>query len=246
MREHLQKAIALRPDFPEPYNLLAFISLVTGKDIDEAITSLKRVMSSLPGNHQGAFMLGQLYLRKNEFKSAREMLEQVTKSNADEGTRKNAEQLLGAIRTMEEQGAQVPAMKQSGGATSTEVVSVTRDPETTKQPPPDPSSYLREVLRKPAAGETQLQGTLVKIECDAKGIVFVVKTATGLLRLRTATFDQLELTTYDPAVKGDITCGERKPENEVVVSYVPNADKRVKADGVLKSIEFVPADFKLK
>jgi hypothetical protein len=31
-----------------------------------------------------------------------------------------------------------------------------------------------------------------------------------------------------------------------VVCYVPNTDKRVKADGVLKSVEFVPADFKLK
>jgi hypothetical protein len=50
----------------------------------------------------------------------------------------------------------------------------------------------------PKAGETQLQAKLVKIECEAKGIVFVVQTATGLLRLRTKTFDDIEITTYDP------------------------------------------------
>jgi hypothetical protein len=91
-----------------------------------------------------------------------------------------------------------------------------------------------------------LQGALVKIECEAKGMVFVIKTTSGLLRLRTASFDDIELTTYDPSIKGEISCGERKPENVVVVCYVPNADKRVKADGILKSIEFVPSDFKLK
>jgi hypothetical protein len=105
---------------------------------------------------------------------------------------------------------------------------------------------LREVLRKPAGGETQLQAMLLRIDCDAKGIVFAVQTADGLLRLRTASFDDIEITTYDTNVKGEITCGERKPPNTVIVDYVPNADKKVKADGILKSIEFVPSDFKLK
>jgi hypothetical protein len=113
------------------------------------------------------------------------------------------------------------------------------------QEPADPSSYLREVLRKPKPGETQLQAKLVKIECDAKGIVFVVQTETGLLRLRTATFDDIEITTYDPKVNGEITCGPWKAQAAVVVCYVAGADKRMKVDGVLKSVEFVPADFKL-
>jgi hypothetical protein len=105
---------------------------------------------------------------------------------------------------------------------------------------------LREVLRQPAAGETQLQGTLLRLECDPKGIVFVVQAGTSLLKLRAASFDDMELTTYDTSVKGEITCGERKPANAVVVAYLPNTDKKLRIDGVLKSIEFVPADFKLK
>ena len=102
------------------------------------------------------------------------------------------------------------------------------------------------MLRQPKPGETQLQAALVKLECDAKGIVFVVQAGAGLLRLRKASFNAIELTTYDPAVKGDITCGERKPANAVIVAYLAGADKKLKIDGVLKSIEIVPADFKLK
>jgi hypothetical protein len=102
-------------------------------------------------------------------------------------------------------------------------------------------------LRPPGTGETQLQATLLRLECDAKGVItFVVQTANGLLRLRAASFDDVEITTYDTSVKGEITCGERKPTNPVIVNYVANTDKRLKADGTIKSIEFVPADFKLK
>ena len=38
----------------------------------------------------------------------------------------------------------------------------------------------------------------------------------------------------------------RKTQNNVVIAYVPLTGARVKVDGALKSLEFVPADFKLK
>jgi tetratricopeptide (TPR) repeat protein len=241
IREHLQKAIALRPDFPEPYNLLAYLSLVTGKDIDEAISTLKRVLSEMPGQHNLAYMLGQLYAHKDDYKNARELLEQVLKSNADEGVRQQSESLLKTVKYGEELRARNDAAKQ------TKAIVLDGDRETPKDVPPDPSQQLREALRSPAAGETRLQGALVKIECEPKGgIVFIVKTPGGLQRLRTPNFNNLEIKTWDAAVSGEITCGDRKSENGVVVCYVPNTDRRIKADGVLKSIEFVPSDFKLK
>jgi tetratricopeptide (TPR) repeat protein len=267
MREHLKKAISLRPDFPESYSLLAFLTLLTGQDIDEVTASLKRVSAASPGRHDIAFMLAQLLLRKGDFKPARELLEQVKKSNADEHTRKHSEALLGQISSFEQELARYETVKKPAVAkdpeedseavkkppiskTSAMTPVVTSGSGTTNFPEPapasDPSYYLREVLRRPAAGETQLQGILQKIECPGRGMVFLVQTPTGLLRLRTASFDDIELTTYDPKVNGEIGCGVRKPENTVIVCYIPNTDKRIKADGILKSIEFVPEDFKLK
>ena len=250
IREHLQKAIALRPDFPESYSLLALVSLVTGNDIDESIAALKRVLVTSPGKHNFTFILAQLYMRKNDFKSARELLERLTGSNAaDEQTRQHAEVLLGQVRNIEEQKAKYEAAKRGDGPLNRARSSAPQSSMGPSQPAPpeDSSFYLREVLRPPADGETQLQGMLVSIDCDAKGgMVFIVQTAAGLLKLRTASFDNIEITTYDPTVKGEITCGTRSPQNNVVVAYVPNTDKKIKADGILKSIEFVPADFKLK
>jgi tetratricopeptide (TPR) repeat protein len=249
IKEHLQKAIALRPDYPEPYNLMAFLSVVTGDGVDESIASMKRLLSISPGRHDFMNMLGQLYLRKENYKAAREMLEKVVKSNANDDVRQHSASLLKQLDTYEEATARLAAERKKAAESQERLlntaVTVDQSSPTTTQPASDPSAYLREVLRAPGAGETQLQAALVRIECEPKSIVFVVQTPQGLLRLRTASFDDIEITTYDPKVQGEITCGARKAQNAVVVCYLPNTDKRVKADGVLKSIEFVPADFKL-
>ena len=256
LREHLQKAIALRPDYPESYNLLAYVSLVTGENLEAAITSLKQALQASPGRHDFVLTLAQLYVRKGDYKQAGQLLEQLTKSNVDDEIRQESEAILEQIRGTEENIGRYEEMKKNaaaankGGAPS--IVTYNSQPSKTSSettaptPTRDSSYYLREVLRTPASGETQLQATLLRIECDTKGIVFTVQTVDGLLRLRTASFDDVEITTYDSNVQGQITCGERKPANTVIVDYVPNADKKVKADGTLKSIEFVPSDFKLK
>ncbi|HWF89717.1 MAG TPA: DUF1570 domain-containing protein [Pyrinomonadaceae bacterium] len=244
IREHLQKAIALRPDYPESYNLLAFVSVVTGVGVDEAIASMKSVLNNARGRRDFMIMLAQLYMRKQDMKSARGLLEQVMQMNATEEERQNAEQLLNGISRYEATMAQIEAMKKSGATVVSEQIPVGSGTQA-PQEPADPSSYLREVLRKPQAGETQLQATLVKIECGPKGIVFVVQSGTRTLRLLTKTFNDVDMTTYDAKSGGEIGCGPRKPESPVVVCYVPSSDKKLGADGTLKSVEFVPADFKL-
>jgi tetratricopeptide (TPR) repeat protein len=261
IREHLQKAIALRPDYPESYNLLAFVSLVSGENMPEAIESMKKTLKATPGRHDFSFTLAQLYARSGDYKAARDVLEQLASSNAEEDLRRLSESLLQQIQGIQDrEGSYVDQLKQPGASSGgpPSLVNISPDSNANRgggtstvnpQVPPvpsDPSAYLREVLRPPAAGETQLQGTLLRLECDAKGIVFVVQTGSEMLRLRTGSFDDVEITTYDTNVKGEITCGDRKPANPVVVVYVPNTDKRVKADGTVKSVEFVPSEFKLK
>jgi hypothetical protein len=263
IKTHLQQAIKLRPDFLESYNLLAFVSLVTGEGLTEAIDSLKDALKVSPGRDDFVFTLAQLYSRMGDYKTSKQLLEQLAKStSAEDYIRQSSASLLKQLQDIEDRVGTYDQLKQPRNSNSGPPVLVNAGPATTSSsatsstsrpapvpaptPAADPSSYLREVLRPPAAGETQLQGRLLRIECDAKGIVFVVETPAGLLRLRTASFDEIELTTYDTNVKGEITCGERKPVNVVIVCYLPNTDRRVKADGVLKSIEFVPDDFKLR
>ena len=110
----------------------------------------------------------------------------------------------------------------------------------------DPFSYLQEALREPGPGEKQVLGTLLRLECDAKGIMFVVQLADRLIKLRTSKFEGIQITAFSSDAGTEITCGPRKPQNAVVVCYVPATDPKAKYEGELRSVEFVPKDFKLK
>ncbi len=250
MRAELKKSIELRPDFPESHSLLAFVSLVSGSQIDESTESLKRLLKTSPGRNDLQFMLAQLYLRKQDLKASRQILERLSQNSADEEVRQQSKALLAQLISNEENVARHQAFRESRATDSRDkpanseiVVTADQviDPKTE-----DPNQYLREALRKPAADESQAEGILVRIDCDAKGITVVVKAGERLLRLKAENFESLDLTTFSPDVAGTISCGARQQENAVIVCYLPKSDTKSKSDGLVRSIEFVPKTFKLK
>jgi tetratricopeptide (TPR) repeat protein len=238
MRAELARAIELKPDFPESYHLLAFVNLVTGEQLGESIAMIKRAVELSPGSEEFLFVLAQLYIRKQNIEGARKVIEPLAATGADPQIRARAGSLLASLSSMQE------AMERFRAGRDERVTDVV-DMRTDETPNIDPTSDLRDALRKPEAGEKQVQGMLVRIDCDAKGIVFTLKSGSGLLRLKTASFEKIVITTFAPDVRGEITCGGRKPENPVVVNYLPGSDARAKTDGTIGSLEFVPSDFKL-
>jgi predicted Zn-dependent protease len=245
MRRELKRAIELRPDFLQSYSLLAFVNLVTETDLDETIAMLKNVLTAAPERLDLVFMLAQIHLRKHEFKSARELIDTL-KSSADAEMRLRGERLLSQVVAVEEQAERISRER---AETAKETTIAEEQDGVTKLyiiHPYDPVAALRESLRSPGNGETQTQGLLMRVDCDAKAIVFVVKVGERLLKLNTDDIRHVEFRSFSDDAHGHITCGARKPENNVVVAYVASADARPKSDGVIKSVEFVPADFKLK
>lgn len=226
IRRELKRAIELRPDFIESYSLLAFVNLVTEKELEETTEMLEQVLAGSPHRHDLMFMLAQLYLRQRDFKTARQHLDKVIANGAPE-VRQRAQRLLTRLVSVEEH---LP-----GEATAQTI-----------EHPFDPAAALRDSLRRPITGESQTQGTLTRIDCDAKGITFVVKVSNRLLKLNTDTFRNTNIRSFSEDAGKEITCGIRKTQNNVVVAYVPKTDPRAKTDGVLKSVEFVPPDFKLE
>jgi len=246
MRRELNRAIELRPDFLESYSLLAFVNLVTENELEKTKEMLKRVLAGSPHQPDLMFMLAQLYLRQQDFKESRQLINKVIE-NGDEFLRQRAERLLAQLVSVEAHLARIEKLKEEEasykrtGGDSNETTS-----ETSIERPFDPAAALRESLRRPVTGETQTQGTLSRIDCDAKGITFVVKVGDRMLKLNTDTFRHANIMSFSDDAGNEITCGIRKIQNNVVVAYVPKTDPRVKTDGVLKSLEFVPSDFKLK
>jgi tetratricopeptide (TPR) repeat protein len=261
IRAELDKAIELRPDYPESYSLLAFINLVTVNHLDESIAMLKRVLATSPGRKDLLFMLAQIHSRKGEYQTARQILEPLTLNNSALQLRQQAKELLAQQTLREEQAARLAAVNGSGAnggpGETTEVdgsgnqrFSAAKLSDTEPVTPLDLTTAmqmaLEPVLRKPEDGETRVQGSLVGIECDGKGIIFVVKLDDHVIRLHADRFDSVLKVAFSAEPGRVITCGPRRPENTVVICYVPNSDKTVRFDGTIKSVEFVPKEFKLK
>jgi tetratricopeptide (TPR) repeat protein len=257
MRSELKRAIELSPTFPESYHLLAFINLVENEQIDESIALLKRGMALSPGREEFSFMLAQLYMHKQDYKSARQILEPLAHgSSADQLMRANAQSLLDSMTRLEEQMARFKERQSelNGGNDGGQSPRLTR-----RGDPPSGTSQKEDVteetlsqagfelpIRKPAAGEEQVLGLLLRIDCDAKGATFVVKVGDQLLKLHAPNFDGIQFTTYTPDVAGAISCGPRKPASKVVVTYRPAKDASAKSGGDAVALDFVPKDFELK
>lgn len=237
IREHLTKAISLRPDFLETYTLLAYISLVTNDGVSESTEMLKQQLQVNPDRGDFKYMLAQLYTRNDDYKGARKLLEELIKAGKEEELTRRAQSFLTQVARIEELNGRTnnqpfgAAVKTVGGA------------EPTLTGPEYYSFSLRRALRQPRPGETQLQGVLVLIDCTPKGLVFVVRTEKGILRFTAKGFEGMLIRTFSTDARGEITCGARKPENMIVFCYTSSTDQR--SDGVLRSIEFVPQDFVL-
>jgi tetratricopeptide (TPR) repeat protein len=263
MRDALHKSIELRPDFPESYSLLAFVDLVTGEDFEEGVKLINRARALSPGKEYYALLLAQLYLRQEKFDEARTTLEPLTRDASDPQMRAHAQSLMQSILSMQEQAARFKAAQEAyakGGGNNT------------SDAPPPPRlvrrensgedaqagkageetaadafiSSLNDALRKPLEGETRALGTLTRIECGPKGLVFVVKSGERTLRLASKGFEGVHITAYTPDAGSELTCGPRKQESLVVVTFRAATDARAKTDGALAALEFVPSNFKLK
>ncbi|HEX8336014.1 MAG TPA: DUF1570 domain-containing protein, partial [Pyrinomonadaceae bacterium] len=113
MRASLRKAISLRPDFPESYHLLAWVSLVTGENIAEGVQLIRQGLALAPGNQHYALILAQLYLRQEKFEEARRTAELLAREGTDPSLRATAQSVLGSIRNYEEQLKQYKAAREA-------------------------------------------------------------------------------------------------------------------------------------
>jgi tetratricopeptide (TPR) repeat protein len=94
MRAALERAIALEPRFPDSYRLLAFVHLVTGERLDEAVELLARGLALAPNRPDMLFVLAQVHLRRGDEPSARAALARVAAGSANPRLRARAEYLL--------------------------------------------------------------------------------------------------------------------------------------------------------
>lgn len=252
MRAELKKAIALKPDFPESYALLGFVNVVRNEEIDETIELLKRAQNISRANQRILFMLAQLYMRKERFAEARQLLEPISHNSPKPEMRQQARALLENIKRTEEQMARFKeSQKEAADSQDASAQQPAESPTLTseqmqREQDDAQNSALLDALRKPQAGETRVQGMLTAIECSAKGgVVFHIRDGDRVLKIYSDSFEQVDITAFVTDVGGNLSCGPRKPANPIIITFAA-AKAGSKFDGEARALEFVPATFVLK
>jgi tetratricopeptide (TPR) repeat protein len=232
MRDELRRAIELNPAFPESYVLLAFVNLTREEHLDESIELVRRALSLAPGRDDYVFVLAQLYMRKQDFDTARQVLQPLLREGVDETIRQSGLTLLNSMNKIEEQLERLKAARNAEGQDDV-------DTPDSKEP------SIETFLRKPKKGEQRVQGYLNRVDCAPGTILFSIEAIGQRLTLHADRLETVKFITFAEGIGREMTCGQRQPPNSVVVTYLPRKDRLARIDGEMVAVEFVPPGFRL-
>lgn len=228
IRNHLQRAIAINPYFPGSYRLLAFVNLVTGQELEESVTLLKRILATVPGKQDLLFQLAQIQLRQEKLTEARQIAEPLARQTADPAIQQGARALLWQITQATESASRARSFP--GNANGPPPARIT--PERAGKP--DERPYLRHRNR----GEEML-GLLTKMECSREGTTLYVTMGLRRFVFHTREAERLEYIWRTHPAEESFTCTEFTPARVVRVRYRSKTDGAAPSDGEPISVEFV-------
>ncbi len=255
MRESLQKAIEINPNFTESYHLLSFINLVNNENLDESVTFLKKALQLQPGNQEYAYIIAQIYMRQEKYTEAKELADKIYKTADEPDLRAKAQNLLQSIndfeekrafyqkqeKDLEDKGIRAPILVKRNGdkpLTEAEIKKIEEENEI---------NNLNSAVPKPKPDEKQMVGYVEKVACIKGEIVYTIRTETESLTLSTKDFSALDLMSMiEEAQNLNFGCDAQVKDFLAVLTYRPNTDAKAKSRGNLMAITFVPKFFRLK
>lgn len=232
MRDHLEKAIQLAPNFAESYYLMAFINMVTGEKLDLSIGQLKRVLALTPGRQEVGFLLAQIYLRQQKFDLARKTLEPLIRDAADPQLRAQAQAVLETVKNVEENMARFNTEREAANIAPPPPVSGN------PAPPPTPGEGKRPFLVRRQFDGDKANGLLTQIDCNDKGMTLIVKAGDRTWKFNTAQPERVQFVSFSADIGSDITCGPIKPARQVTVTYRSSTAAKSSFDGEPVAVEF--------
>jgi tetratricopeptide (TPR) repeat protein len=96
IREQLSRAIKLAPEFAPAYYLFAAVDLTRDERLDEALEMAQKAHRLEPARGNYTLLLAEVYARRSENASARELAESLTR-DPDDKTREQAQDLLESL-----------------------------------------------------------------------------------------------------------------------------------------------------
>jgi Flp pilus assembly protein TadD len=224
MKQELDTALSIDPDFADAWDLLAYADLAL-QDPRGALDALKKAIQLSPREERYQLNLGMLYMQQKRWDDAGGIFEHL-KDSPNPEIAAQAAQSLALLDEAKEERMPVAPTDRSRYPTSYDAPQWQPQPG---QPTPDPTQPI--VKSEDTTPDTRpiryVKGTLVGVDCSAEPAA-IVRVAVGgrVLRFRTSDRGRLVLIGADA-----FSCQWR--DRKVMVNYKPGGS----ADGDLVSLE---------
>jgi tetratricopeptide (TPR) repeat protein len=237
----LKESIRLMPSFAYSYNLLAFVRLVSGENLDEGAQMARRAMQLDPQNKHFSLSLAQIQIRMQDYAAAKKTLEPLLAEDDDSSVKSSATSMMKAVESYSRPMSDSTADSEAA-STSTEARNapklirrgVESQGETTGAGDTDGAEPSSRPSLKLEGAET-IGGMLAVIECD-DGMVLALRTREKLLRYSVSDVAKLQFFSQDPEFKGNIGCG---PINLRAYIYFKSLSGQTRFAGDAVAVEFV-------
>lgn len=244
IRVNLRRAIALNPNFAESYNLYAFVNIIRNEEIDESIAMIRKALEIAPGNQWYAMRLAELYMRKDDFSGARAMAQKIAQTASEDRLKVYAENSVRMINAFEAQFNYARNYRKRPDPEEVTEIPLS-DEEIARRRERALIESLNITLRRANPNEKRFLGRLTNIECRTRQVIFSITADDGILRLETASLENLRLTSFEPEfVNAEFGCGAVKKDNFAVITYRPGAVDQSNIAGEIVAVEFVPKTFR--
>jgi tetratricopeptide (TPR) repeat protein len=252
MTESLKRSITLEPGFAQSYRLLGFIYLVNGENLTEAAAALSKGLSLKPGDETFEILLAKVLVRLERYGDALSYAEKLSQQAKDPNVKTDAEQILSTIKQYSKARLEItttPALRgvpwspsivllKRSWVTEGDLEGIERERENTN---------LNRILERPRPGEQRVLGTIERVDCAGRDIIYNVRSKGESLKLFGQRFDDLRMAVI---VSGQhsfkLDCGVRLPLNPAVVSFTVAGDNVLETRPRLMGITFVPPNFRLQ
>jgi Flp pilus assembly protein TadD len=222
-----RKAITLDAHMADSYQGLARILADRGVTTREPLDLMTKAIQLAPGRNDYRVNFGVMLASREALADARTILAPVAASADDEAMRMAAQSVLKRIDDFEARRAEYEKRRAAAGVTEASA-------ERFSGPVVVPE------LRTPQAGEERVFGVLSAIECVGS-LRLVIKQDGPDIRVHAAGFESIAFVSFREDLKGEISCGPRKTQDPVLVTYRPGP-----VDGSLGevvAVEFVPLSY---
>ena len=254
-RTVLTRAVELDPNSAFAAAMLGYVELILDTDAAHAAALLERATQLAPSREQYRLFLAQAWMRQREFAKATGQLGPLVARGRDPQIRSQARDLLGRVGAMQNAPAAAPAGAPAAPTAEQLATLAALSRSTSTGGPPAVSALgttggarVRLDLRPVANGETRVSGQFVAVECGPAGIVLIVRSDTGALRLRAKQLSDVDFISYRADTPSAVSCGTLPKPQLVLATYRAAAAGTGPSatTGDTIAIELVPDDFVLR